>query len=336
MLIIPGFDISNHQDDMNVEAVARANGFRYCFILTNDGTVVNHYFHQQADAAERAGAIVRPYVYLRPNVQQTIDIHTSIVQGRYDDSIVDVEEGSGGWNEVWRAHNILWEREFETSLLYWPNFHWSAMGRPDLSPLRRSDANPLGVKGHWKSWYPDRNYEDFETVLAKVPQYVWSDNRGGIPVCIVQITGTGKVEGYGGHVDLNAFAGTIEELAELLGDEVPDMDLDTPVPLYDHNTGKGEIYPYKDAIWGTHFHAKEADLTAKRIEVQLAAQAGALAEHETRMLASIRAMFEQYSDDVVLTDEQIQELIAQFPPAVDRGLRDFYGRAVELSDSSPS
>lgn len=335
MLIIPGFDISNHQDDMDVEAVVRANGFRYCFILTNDGTVINHHFHRQADAAERAGAIVRPYVYLRPNVQQTIDIHTGIVQGRYDDSIVDVEDGSGGWDEVWRAHNILWERGFETSLLYWPNFHWSSMGRPNLSPLRRSDANPLGVKAHWKSWYPDRNYEDFGTVLAKVPQYVWADSRGDIPVRIVQITGTGKVNGYDDNVDLNAFAGTIEELAELLGDEVRDMDLDTPVPLYDHNTGKGETYSYKDAIWGMHFHAKEADLTAKRIEVQLAAQAGALQEHETRMLASMRAMFEQYSDDVVVTDEQIQELVAQFPVAVNRGLREFYRRAVE-DGSSPS
>lgn len=215
-----GFDISNHQSGMDVEGVARANGFTFAFILTNDGTVENVYFARQAEAARRAGAIVLPYVYLRPNWAQTVDIHLRISAG-YPASIVDVEDGSGGWSETWNAHRRLWGAGRATPLLYWPRFHWESQGRPDLSPLRRTADNPLGVSGHWKSWYPDRNWDTFDVALSKVPQYVWDDNRGGIPVRVLQFTGTGRVTGYGSNVDLNYFPGSREELAALLEGEAP-------------------------------------------------------------------------------------------------------------------
>lgn len=224
---VKGMDISNHQAGMDVERVVRDNDFGFVFILTNDGTFVNRYFHAQADAAERAGAIVRPYTYLRPNWSQTIDVHLGVVGGRYRDSIVDVEDGSGGWHETWSAHNKLWDWGQDTNLLYWPNFHWSAMGKPDLSPLAEK------VRGHWKSWYPDREWDWFDRAYGKVPAHPWNDNRGGIPVSVLQFTGTGRVHGYGSHVDLNLFPGSLEELADLLGDDVSATDVwKHKVPLF--------------------------------------------------------------------------------------------------------
>src|ERR1041384_6931144 len=91
-------DISNHQGDagMDVERVVRENDIDCVLILTNDGTVVNKYFHAQADAAERGGAVAVPYVYLRPNWAQTVNIHMGIVGQRYRQSVVDIEDGSGG------------------------------------------------------------------------------------------------------------------------------------------------------------------------------------------------------------------------------------------------
>lgn len=204
-------DISNHQSGMDVEAVVRKNDVAAVFILTNDGTFTNSFFHAQADAAERGGAVVVPYVYLRPNWAQTIDIHMNVVGSRYKQSLVDVEDGSGGWNECWNAHQRLWTAGRETPLLYWPRYHWQTQGSPDLTPLKSK------VKGHWKSWYPDTVARGFDSGLALVPGYVWDDNRGGIPTRIVQFTGTGRLNGYSGNLDLNFFPGSRDELTALLG-----------------------------------------------------------------------------------------------------------------------
>ncbi|MFD9734378.1 GH25 family lysozyme [Umezawaea sp. NPDC059074] len=234
-------DISNHQSTMDVERVVRENGIGAVFILTNDGTFVNAFFHAQADAAERAGAIVVPYFYLRPNWAQTVDVHIGVVGDRYDSSIVDVEEGSGGWAETWAAHNRLWDAGRYTPLVYFPNFYWQKVGSPDLTPLK------VKVRGHWKSWYADRDWREFQDALDRVPGYVWDDNRGGILVEIVQFTGTGRVSGYGAHVDLNFYRGSIEELAALLGKEEDDMKLtDRITNAWDGTPTLEEVFRYID------------------------------------------------------------------------------------------
>lgn len=209
---IRGLDISNHQGraGLDVEQVVRDNDLGFVFVLTNDGTVVNPYYQQQVDAARRAGALVLPYVYLRPNWAQTVDIHIEVA-GPGTASIVDVEDGSGGWAEVWGAHTRLWDRGRATPLLYWPRFHWQSVGSPDLSPLAPH------VRAHWKSWYADRAARAFDNALGLVPGYVWDDARGGIPVRVVQFTGTGRLAGFAGDLDLNYFPGSRAELAGLLG-----------------------------------------------------------------------------------------------------------------------
>lgn len=206
-----GMDISNHQSGMDVERVVRENDFTYVFILTNDGTFVNAYFKTQSDAAKRAGAIVVPYFYLRPNWAQTVQIHLEVSKG-FGVSLPDVETGSGGYAELANATAMLHEHGRKTPLLYWPNFHWVSVGSPDLSPLRQY------FKGHWKSWYLDNSSGPYESELAGVPDYVWNDNRGGFPVEIIQFTSSGRVAGYSGNVDLNYFIGTRKELEELLGE----------------------------------------------------------------------------------------------------------------------
>lgn len=237
-------DISNHQSGMDVESVVRQNDVAAVFILTNDGTFVNGYFHAQADAAERAGAIVLPYVYLRPNWAQTIDIHLNVVGSRYNGSIVDIEDGSGGWNECWNAHNRLWNAGRDTPLLYWPRYHWQSMGSPDLSPLASR------VRGHWKSWYPDTVARGFDAGLTQVPGYVWDDNRGGILTRIVQFTGTGRLNGYGGNLDLNYFPGSRAELAALLGGDDIMTPNDGNVPFAaPHPENSAHVETHKFADW---------------------------------------------------------------------------------------
>lgn len=214
---VRGIDISEHQSGADVERVVRENDIGFAFVRTNYGS--NHddlYFHQHCDAAERGGAIVLPYVYiLAPDVRGSIGDCVRIIAGRYRSALVDWETGSGGGAELRRAHEFLWEEGFDTPLAYDPKWYWESVGSPDLSWMRGK------VKGHWKSWYPDDTPRGFDAGLEKVPGYVWDDNRGGVPTRIVQFTGTGRLSGYGGNLDLNYFPGSREELAVLLGSSQP-------------------------------------------------------------------------------------------------------------------
>jgi hypothetical protein len=198
---------------MDVERVARDNNIEFGFVRTNYGA--NHddaYFHRHADALERAGAIVLPYVYpLASDTRGSIDDAVRIIGGRYKACIVDWENDSGDGSHLRLAHELLWQRGFSTPVVYDPKWYWERMGSPDVSWMQGK------VKGHWKSWYADNVPKPFDAALAQVPGYVWQDNRGGIPTVIVQFTGTGRLSGYGGNLDLNYFPGTRAELAALLG-----------------------------------------------------------------------------------------------------------------------
>ncbi len=224
-----GLDISEHQEGMDVESVVRANALDFVFVRTNYGA--NHddlWFHSHADVAERAGALVVPYVYiLASDVRGSIDDALRIAGDRYGSLVVDWEEGSGGGDELRLAHELLWERGVETPVVYAPKWYWERVGSPDLSWLQGR------VKGHWKSWYADNQARTYDDALSRVPSYAWDDNRGGIPTVIVQFTGTGRLAGYGGNLDLNYFPGDRAELEALLGgDDVPlDANRDYPALL---------------------------------------------------------------------------------------------------------
>lgn len=210
---VRGIDISEWQSAMDVERVARDNRIEFGFVRTNYGA--NHddaYFHRHADALERAGAMVLPYVYpLASDTRGSIDDAVRIIGGRYKSCIVDWENDSGDGSHLRLAHELLWQRGFSTPVVYDPKWYWERMGSPDVSWMQGR------VQGHWKSWYADTNPKAYDAALAQVPDYVWQDNRGGIPTLIVQFTGTGRLSGHGGNLDLNYFPGTRAELAALLG-----------------------------------------------------------------------------------------------------------------------
>lgn len=210
---VRGVDLSEHQSALDVESVLRANDVGFALIRTNYGA--NHddqWFQSHADAAERAGALVVPYVYiLASDILGSIDDAVRVAGGRYESIVVDWEAGSGGGAELRRAHELLWERGLNTPVVYDPKWYWESVGSPDLSWMQGR------VRGHWKSWYPDNTPRSFDDALGRVPTTVWNDNRGGIPTVIVQFTSTGRLNGYGGNLDLNYFPGSRAELATLLG-----------------------------------------------------------------------------------------------------------------------
>lgn len=215
---VRGIDISNHQSTMDVERVVRDNGIGFVAILTNDGTFRNVHFRAQADAARRGGATVVPYVYLRPNVEQTIGVHLEMSAG-FGASIVDVEDGSGGVAEIRKAHEHLWRVGRRTPLLYLPQFYWEKIGRPDVSFLAGR------VVGLWKSWYPDNTARGYDAGVDMLPGRVWQQPISGLPVVMVQFTGTGRLPGYNANLDLNYYPGSRQELDAILeGDDMPITD----------------------------------------------------------------------------------------------------------------
>jgi glycosyl hydrolase family 25 len=330
---IRGIDISEHQRTMDVERVVRENGIDFAFVRTNYGA--NHddlYFHAHADAAERGGAIVLPYVYiLASDIRGSIDDCVRIIGGRYDSVIVDWEDGSGGGAELRQAHELLWERGFSTPVVYDPKWYWESVGSPDLSWMRGK------VRGHWKSWYADRDARSFDDALSRVQGYVWDDARGGIPTLIVQFTGTGRLSGYGANLDLNYFPGTRQELAALLGGGT-DMLKDEIVNVVRPDTN--ETWPENAAVvqgylMGTVNFLRDNAIAQSEVLAQIAERddrvqldAEQLAALRTGVTGDLRGVVEE---SIVKLGDFLVDKLGVSEDTVKSALRDFYGVAVDAA-----
>jgi len=326
---VRGIDISEHQSVMDVERVVRENGIDFVFVRTNYGA--NHddlWFHSHCDAAERAGALVVPYVYvLASDIPGSIDDCVRIINGRYSSVIVDWEHGSGGGGELRQAHELLWKRGFNTPVVYDPRWYWESVGSPDLSWMRGK------VRGHWKSWYADRDARSYDDAFSRVPSYVWDDARGGIPTLIVQFTGTGRLSGYGANLDLNYFPGTRAELAELLGGN--DMLKDEIVTVIRPDTG--ESWPENAAtvqgfLMGTVNFLRDNAIAQSEVLAQIAERddqielsPGQLAALRVGVTDDLRGVVE---DSIVKLGDFLVDKLGVAEDVVKSALRDFYGVAV--------
>lgn len=90
-------------------------------------------------------------------------------------------------------------------LLYLPRWWWQRLGSPDLSTL----GLPL-----WASSYPSTALGTAQQLYAAVTPGRWTA-YAGLPVALLQFAETGLVPGA--QADLNAFLGTRDQLATLLG-----------------------------------------------------------------------------------------------------------------------
>jgi hypothetical protein len=335
---IRGIDISEHQRLMDVERVVRENNIDFVFVRTNYGA--NHddlWFTSHCDAAERAGAIVVPYVYiLASDIRGSIDDCERIIGGRYKVVIVDWEDGSGGGNELRQAHELLWERGFSTPFVYDPKWYWESVKSPDLSWMQGQ------VKGHWKSWYYDRLARTFEDALSKVADYVWDDARGGIPTLIVQFTGTGRLNGYDGNVDLNWFPGTREELTALIGGN-DDMLKNEDVLVIRPDTG--ESWPENAAVvlgflMGTANYLRDMAVAQGEVLAQIAEKDdrvqltdAQLTVLRTSVTGDLRTVVE---DSVAKLGTYLVDKLGVAEDTVLGALRQFYGVAVAGDNQAPA
>lgn len=202
-----GLDISHHQSRSLDLARCRAEGIEFVFIKATEGaSFVDDDFALNLAEARAAGLLVAAYHYVRSNAtvaQQVANV--DLIVPRDVPVLLDVESSSGTIGPVRELIDQLRARGYRVPLLYLPRWYWQQLGSPSLV-----DLPPL-----WSSRYPDAVIGDLIDEWADVPSHYWN-GYGGLDVAVLQFTSSARVAGHA-PLDANAFRGTREELARLLG-----------------------------------------------------------------------------------------------------------------------
>jgi len=208
-----GLDISHHQDPpLDLEQCAR-EGIDFVFIKATEGSnYQDPAFRPNLAEAQRAGLIPAAYHYVRAaataaaqvdNVKRTVPPGVPVIP--------DIEDGSG---DVPLAREVVQRLEaagYRVPLMYLPRWYWQRLGSPSLAGLP-----PL-----WSSRYPDNVVGSIADEIADVLTSYWT-GYGGLDVAVLQFTSSSRIAGRQ-PIDANAYRGTRDQLAALLGGTEEDM-----------------------------------------------------------------------------------------------------------------
>ncbi|MCA1191604.1 glycoside hydrolase family 25 protein [Saccharopolyspora sp. 6V] len=204
--MIWGIDISHHQGVFDLSRT-RAEGFDFAFLKATEGSsFVDKRFSANLANARSAGLLVAAYHYQRSTASAAAQVaHIQRVVPRDVPVILDVEDGSGNAALTRDLNARLNAAGYRTPLLYLPRWYWQQIGSPSLAGLP-----PL-----WFSRYPDNRGGTASGIYGRVPASYWN-GYGGLDVAVLQFTSSATVAGHT-PVDANAYRGTREQLAALLG-----------------------------------------------------------------------------------------------------------------------
>lgn len=163
---------------------------------------VNPDYHRAIAEAQTRSVVACAYHFLLPGNVDAEAAYCFGVVGSEVVLMVDAEKGSLTVGEIVEFAAAYRRLNGKIRLVYLPEWYWASIGRPDLSPLRSAGLSIVS------SNYPAGGY----TINGPG----WA-GYGGIVPAIWQFTDNATVNGV--HpVDMNAYAGTVEELyAELYG-----------------------------------------------------------------------------------------------------------------------
>jgi hypothetical protein len=207
--VIFGADVSHHQNSLPplalsslsflIARTAQANGGKY-------GTTKDKMYGTHKAAAIRAGVLFSAYFYIGVGLtpQQNVDLHASIEPDRSIPVMLDWEEGSGDGAFLRAVHRAFVAAGYRVWGSYAPNWYWKAQGQPNLA----------GLPPIVSSRYPNMVPGPLASEWAETPESFWS-GYGGNTVLMIQFTSSGRINGYNGNLDLNAFRGTRAQLAQL-------------------------------------------------------------------------------------------------------------------------
>lgn len=301
--MIYGVDISNWQQGVNYGALKR-NGISFAIIKSSEGTGYRDpLFRTHLDGCVAAGMVVAAYHYVRGSdadgqfrlIQSIVPKHVPV--------ILDVEDGAGTMESIRRLIDLLLINGYKSPLIYFPQWYWNKIGRPSLH----------GLPPNWWSWYPDNNGQGrtLEEGINMVPQWVWG-GFGGLPVQIIQFTSTGRVEGYGGNLDLNAYRGTVEDLKALFGSSnagggggsMEGDDFLMGLPQWQQERIFDRILRMSMGKAGENFHGEQFEWQAHQF-ADLSNKSNVLLAKLDGLIAAVAAL----SNDADLTKEEVTAII---------------------------
>lgn len=205
-MTIFGVDVSHHQPVLNFFAL-REEGVEFAFIKSSEGDrFTDNEFNESLHRARVAGLLTAAYHYVRSDA--TAAAQVALIERLVPLNVpvlLDVEANSGTLPRVRDLIYLLREAGYRVPLLYLPRWYWQQLGSPSLAGLP-----PL-----WSSRYPDTTVDDLNDEWARVPAHYWN-GYGGLDVAVLQFTSSARIAGYA-PLDANAFRGTRDELAKLLG-----------------------------------------------------------------------------------------------------------------------
>lgn len=204
-----GIDISHHQGAFDL-ARTRAEGFDFAFFKATEGeSFVDAQFAANLRAGAEAGLLVGAYHYQRADSSAAAQAaHIAATVPAHVPVILDVEDGGGDANLSRDILGRLAATGHRSPLLYLPRWYWEQIGSPDLGGLP-----PL-----WYSRYASNDGGYASVIYERYRDFYdaqWG-GYGGLGVAVLQFTASATVAGVS-PVDANAYRGTREELAGLLG-----------------------------------------------------------------------------------------------------------------------
>lgn len=278
-MTIFGIDVSHHQGASLDFAAFRRAGVEFAFIKATEGAdFQDSQFAKNLAKAQAAGMLVAAYHYVRSNATAAAQVANVVrTMDKAIPVIPDVEANSGGTALVRDIVAKLQAAGYHVPLTYLPRWYWQQIGSPSLS----------GLPSLWSSRYPDNTTGSLADEYADVPGSYWN-GYGGLGVTVLQFSSAVRLPGYGGNLDANAYKGTREQLAAVLGGqkenemEATDLVVDpaTGKPALDVNGNpfsyNAAIFYTNKAVWETHdrveaLAASIGDQVKAAVEAYLAA-----------------------------------------------------------------
>lgn len=194
---IPGIDVSNHQKDIDWEAVAKSENIKFAFIKATEGMEFkDKYFKSNWDAATKTNLYVGAYHYFKitsSGKEQAENFINMVPQVRgVLPPVIDLEE------------NGLEKDKFNRELQDYIDMVEQHYGQRPILYVVYPIYNQY-IKGEFEE------YQIWIRDIVKPPRL--SDNRDW---AFWQYSDRGKISGISTFVDLNVFKGSSNDLKSLL------------------------------------------------------------------------------------------------------------------------
>jgi len=218
-----GVDVSHHQGSKLDWGKIRGSGVDFMFARASLATTPDEEYRGNVKRARAAGipvlgayhflypaTVVSPAEQARLFVQRTGDV-TGLM------TMLDIERDNHHKPHIPAVRQFAEEFAHLTHghplLLYAPAWYWGIIGDPAASDLGALVASRY-VNVDRRNHHGVRMTP--EDAFARVRKRYWHATHGGwTHATILQFTSFGKVKGHPGRIDVNAFRGTVDELARL-------------------------------------------------------------------------------------------------------------------------